>query len=52
MGSNPHIIRLQFLIKKEWEKPCNNASDAHFRACRLTSLQDKLNKLQNEQHRS
>jgi hypothetical protein len=47
MASNIQIIRLELLIKREWEKPCNNASDAHFRACRLTSLQNRLNKLQN-----
>ena len=33
------IRRLNALIQEQWSKPCNNASDAHFRAQEITRLE-------------
>ena len=32
-------LRIDRLIEKEWRKPCNNASDAHWRAAEITRLE-------------
>lgn len=32
--------RMEFLIRKQWNKKVNNASDAHFRAQELERLQN------------
>lgn len=42
MNTSPNIIRLTRLIEREWQKPCKNASDAHFRADKISRLEERL----------
>ena len=39
------IRRINALLEIEWSRPCNNASDAHFKASRITDLQKQKEKL-------
>ena len=41
-------IIIEQKIERLWKKPCNNASDAHFRAQELTRLQKQLERCQED----